>query len=123
MLLYQSNNLEFGYNYELGTNTLEFVFKGELTEQTAFEAAEVWVNEFENNPTKSFTIIWDCQDMTSFAPVARDVWHECIQYQRRQIEEVVVASDSNIILGIAKLIIGSATKLTIGKADKELVTV
>lgn len=103
MFLYQSNTLNIAYNFDLGAKAIEFVFKGQLTEEAALDGALIWLSEFEKSPYESFTLIWNCQDMTGFTPKARDTWFECVQYQRRQIKNVMIAAETPLIRGTITL--------------------
>ncbi len=83
---------------------LKFTFKQQLTENKAIQAIEKWKQMFESEAGKKFTLIWNCQEMTGYEPMARVIWQRAIKEMKDQIDSIWLVSDSILIQTGAKIV-------------------
>ncbi|MFY0598803.1 MAG: hypothetical protein JXR03_03970 [Cyclobacteriaceae bacterium] len=100
-MILESKNVDISIN----DSYLSFIFKDKFTEEASASSTKAWKEIFNSRSGKSFTLIWDCLQMTGFEPSAKNKWMECMGGLRNQISSVIVISDNIVIRGASHLML------------------
>ena len=104
-MIYKSDQIEIRMAREMGLNHLEFRFYGYFSADASQRAAMVWGEVFENNPEMTYSLVWDCSQMTGFDPAARKEWYRTLKKYKSRIIDVVVISPSLLIRSAARVML------------------
>ncbi|MEQ9467453.1 MAG: hypothetical protein RLN88_08580 [Ekhidna sp.] len=106
-----------------GKDFLHFGFKNKFSEDMSLKATDIWAKFCDDNPSKRFIHIWDCQSMTGFDNSAKKRWMDHLDKYSGQTEKIILVSDNIIIRGAAR-IMSKMTKhhLNVYKSLPEMVS-
>lgn len=104
-MLLSSKNVDVHVERRLDTPCITFIFKGKFTQEASELSTQAWQEHFTNHPNQKFAMIWDCQQMTGFEMSARREWLKHMHILYKQIDRVIVISDSVLIRGAARLML------------------
>ena len=119
--LLDSSNVDVSINPAFGSNCMYFKFKGTFTSEAAEEAIRIWTEEFESNPSKKFSHLWDCDEMEKFEMEAKRKWMNALAQHNDQIDHICIVASSIVIRGAARIMSNfTKLKLRIFKSLEEL---
>lgn len=119
--LLSSSNVDVTLDTRYGENCMYFAFKGKFSTEASKLATKAWIEEFESNPTRKYTHLWDCTKMDDFDFDAKNDWMKALSNYSHQIEYITVVSNSVLIRGAARVMSKfSKLDLRIFKALEEL---
>lgn len=100
---YSHSKIEIKTSPEFGLNCIHFVFKDKFTQDASDGATKYWSGLFDENPSSSYSFIWDCSQMSGFEPSARTIWYAAMKKHKNRIEHVTIISPSILIRGAARV--------------------
>ncbi len=82
---------------------LKFVFGGTFMENEAIDAIIRWKELFSTKKGEKVILVWQCQKMKSYEPMARILWQKAIKELKDQIDTIWLVADSTVIRAGAKI--------------------
>lgn len=101
--LLNSPNVDITIDTRYGESCMYFTFNGKFSKEASRLSTEAWIKEFENNPTRTYSHLWDCTGMNDFDFDAKNDWMKTLSNYSHQIEYITVVSDSVLIRGAARV--------------------
>lgn len=99
-----------------------FTFKGTLTHKDALVAIKEWKGIFDIKKNEKIILIWQCNEMKGYEPMARSAWQSTIKELKSQIEVIWLVSNSTIIQAGAKIMsLFTSYDIKYAKSEKDII--
>ncbi|MCU0430902.1 MAG: hypothetical protein MUF42_13135 [Cytophagaceae bacterium] len=80
------------------------LFDGVFTLEQARKVSEEWESQVKAFPGKKWIMVWDCQQMTNYEPLARGLFQRMLLDNKKSVQHIFLITDSMIIKAGAKLL-------------------